>query len=146
MTRLLSLFALLLTISLPLFAQAPSKKKAAAGPVCPVSGKTAVQTIFAPHKGGRVFFDTEESKNKFTANAATYTGAANFQLVATGQARQVKCPILGKNLGPTAINVGGIGVCCVGCQGKIARMNQAQRLNLMFGANFDKFYVVAKSR
>lgn len=142
MPRALLLIALSLTIALPLFAQKAVKK----GPACPVSGKPSDQNIFTAHKGGRVFFDSDESKQKFMASPAQYTPAANYQLVLTRQAQQVKCPIQGKPLGPTSINVGGIGVCCPNCKAKVASMNQAQRLNLMFGPNFDKLYVVRQSR
>lgn len=146
MPRIAVLTALVFALALPLFAQKKGDAPKKNAPACPVSGKPASETIFAAHKGGRVFFDSDESKQKFSQNSAQYTPAANYQLFVTGQARQLKCPILNKNLGATAINVGGIGVCCPGCQRKIAAMNQAQRLNLMFGNNFDRFYVVAKAR
>jgi len=126
----------------------PGKKddKQTNAPACPVSGKSADANIFAAHKGGKVFFDTEESKKKFAESTAQYTAAANFQLAATGQARQMRCPINGSALGPTSPNVAGIRVCCPGCQGKIARMTQQQRLEMMFGPNFDKLFAVARSQ
>lgn len=114
-----------------------------AAPVCPVSGQPAKPDIFAPHGGGKVFFATEEAKQTFTAGAAQFATAANYQLAVTGQAVQVACPVLGKQLGSARqFQVRGVAVCCPGCQQKLAAASQQQFFEACFGANFAKIFTV----
>jgi len=115
-------------------------------PPCPVSGKPADPAIFVAHKGGKVFFDTAESKATYEKSPSKYLVQANYQLFLTGQARQVACPILGKPLRGTNFRVGAIYVCCGGCQRKLAAANAQQQAAAVFGVNFDKTFVVAKSQ
>jgi hypothetical protein len=123
----------------------PTQAKKGAPP-CPVSGKPADPDVFVAHKGGKVFFDSAESKAAYEKSPTKYTVQANYQLFLTGQARQVACPILGKPLRGTNFRVGGIYVCCGGCQRKLAAATPQQQAAAVFGTAFDKSFAVTKSQ
>jgi hypothetical protein len=89
-----------------------------------------------------VFFADEEALKRFTADRAKYDLPANFQLVATGQAVQVACPVLGKKLASRQFQVRGVAVCCGGCQGKLSAASPQQFADTCFGANFEKVFQV----
>src|SRR5271155_1870904 len=77
------------------------------GVTCPVSGKS-VGGAEVEYKTGKVFLCCENCSQAFEANPAKYAVKANQQLVTTGQATEVKCPLTGRDLNPsTAIDVGG---------------------------------------
>lgn len=92
------------------------------------------------YKGGKVYFCCDNCPKKFdaTKNAA----AANHQLVATGQAKQAKCPLSGGDLNPaTKITIGGADVCfcCDKCKAKAEGAKGAEQVDLVFGnAAFEK--------
>ena len=58
------------------------------------TSKPAKEANAVEYKGGKVFFCCMGCPKKFTADTAKYATAANAQLVATGQAKQVACPYL----------------------------------------------------
>jgi hypothetical protein len=64
-------------------------------------------------------------------------------------AKQVKCPITGKDLNPaTVIDVGGVKVafCCNNCKGKVSKAEGDEQLNLVFGDDaFKKGFEVKKA-
>jgi hypothetical protein len=85
----------------------------------------------------------------FEKNTSKYAAKANHQLVLTGQAKQVECPLTGGKLNPdTAIEVCGtkVSFCCNGCKGKVAKAEGDAQIALVFGDKaFEKgFKVKAK--
>jgi len=103
---------------------------------CPVSGKAASKDHAVAYKDAEVYFCCENCPKAFKENTAKYATRANLQLVASGQYKEVKCPLTGKALNPeTATKVGGVSVefCCNGCKGKIeALKKKGDRLKLVF--------------
>ena len=101
---------------------------------CVVSGQKATENS-VDYKGGKVFFCCENCPKAFSKDTAKFATKANAQLVATGQAKQAKCPLSGGPLNPdTAITVGGAKVCfcCEKCQGKVKEAKDAEALELVF--------------
>src|SRR5258705_4947419 len=89
---------------------------------CPVSGKAATKNA-VDYKDGKVYFCCENCPKAFSKDSTKFATKANAQLVATGQAKQAKCPISGQALNPdTEITVAGakVAFCCEKCQGKVA--------------------------
>ena len=106
------------------------------GVKCPVSGKAAKAASSVDYKGGKVYFCCDKCPDAFKNETAKFATKANMQLVATGQAKEVKCPITGKDLNPaTAIDVSGVKVafCCNNCKGKVSKAEGDEQLNLVFG-------------
>ena len=79
---------------------------------------------------------------------AKYTSRANYQLVVTGQAREVACPFTGKPLNPNVptVRVYGldVGFCCHACHQTAANADMLTRLDLIFGDAFRTGYVIDK--
>jgi YHS domain-containing protein len=101
---------------------------------CPVSAKAATQNA-VDYKGGKVYFCCENCPKAFSKDTAKFATKANAQLVATGQAKQAKCPLSGQALNPdTAITVGGakVAFCCEKCEGKVKAAKDAEALELVF--------------
>ena len=63
---------------------------------CPVSGKAASKDHALAYKDGEVYFCCDKCPNAFKENTAKYATKANLQLVASGQYKEVKCPLTGK--------------------------------------------------
>jgi YHS domain-containing protein len=101
------------------------------------------------YKGGKVYFCCENCPKKF--DPAKNAVAANHQLVATKQAKQVKCPISGQATNSEhKISIGGVNVefCCENCQGEVSNAKDEAQWKLVFSNEvFDKaFEVVAKKK
>jgi len=102
---------------------------------CPVSGKDAKETSSVEHNGGKVYFCCDNCPKAFEKDTAKFAAKANHQLVATGQAKEVKCPFTGKDLNPdTKIDVSGVDVCfcCNNCMGKAEKAKGAAQIILIF--------------
>ena len=116
---------------------------------CPVSGKAAKADSSLNYKGGKVYFCCDKCPDAFKKETTKFSTKANMQLVATGQAIEVKCPITGKDLNPaTAIDVSGVKVafCCNNCKGKVSKAEGDEQLNLVFGEEaFKKGFEVKKA-
>jgi len=87
------------------------------------------------YKGGKVYFCCDNCPKKFDADEAKYSTSANHQLVETGQAKQHKCPLTGKELNKTTeISVAGAKVqfCCEKCQAKVEKAKGDEQLELVF--------------
>jgi len=127
-------------------AKKPAAKKPAAK--CPVSGKVCKKEFAVAHNGGQVFFCCPNCPKAFAANTAKFAAKANHQLVLTGQAKEVKCPIAGRKLNPkTAIDVAGVKVafCCNNCKGKAVKAEGNAQIELIFNdKSFAKAFEVAK--
>lgn len=130
-----------------LMAYAADEKKAFKA-TCPVSGKAALEDKTADYKGGKVYFCCGNCPGAFAKDTAKYATKANEQLISTGQAKQVKCPLSGAKLNPEAtVEVDGIKVqfCCNKCQGKVAEAKGEEQTKLVFSDDaFKKGYEVTK--
>ena len=79
------------------------------GVTCPISGKPVVAEGTAAHNGGTVYFCCAKCPDAFKGDTAKYAAKANAQLVQTGQAKQVKCPLKGKPVNKShSITVAGV--------------------------------------
>lgn len=96
----------------------------------------AQATSCAEYKGGKVYFCCDNCKGKFTAEPKEYAVSANKQLFATKQFKQVKCPIMGKDVKEgVVVKVAGVevGLCCPGCEKKVIAMDEKDQLEAVFG-------------
>lgn len=131
----------------PAACAAAAKKECNA--TCPISGKPINKSVAVDYKGGKVFLCCPGCTGAFKKNTAKYAAKANLQLVATGQAKQAKCPLSGNGCNPdTATDVAGVKVCfcCGGCKGKVAKTSGDEQIELVFGDKaFAKGFQVAKA-
>ncbi len=117
---------------------------------CVVSGKAAkdVDGSSVAYKGGKVFFCCAGCPKAFDKDTQKFAAKANHQLIATGQAKQAKCPITGKDLNPEQkVKVQDVEVtfCCPGCKGKVSKAEGAEQAELVFSDKaFDKGFKIAK--
>jgi YHS domain-containing protein len=127
-----------------------AEEKAAFKATCPVSGKPALEDKTAEYKGAKVYFCCENCPKAFAKDTAKFATKANQQLVATGQATEVKCPLSGGKLDTTtAIDVGGTKVCfcCNNCKGKVEAAKGDAQAELVFSdAAFAKGFEVKKAK
>ena len=90
------------------------------------------------YKGGKVFFCCDNCPKAFAkkleAKDKVVAAKANHQLVATGQAKQAKCPFSGGPL-KTELTVNGakIQFCCNNCKGKAEKMEGEEQMVALFG-------------
>lgn len=127
-----------------------AEEKAAFKATCPVSGKPALEDKSVEYKGAKVYFCCENCPKAFAKDTAKFATKANQQLVATGQATEVKCPLSGAKLNPdTAVDVGGTKVtfCCNNCKGKVEAAKGDAQAELVFSdAAFAKGFEVKKAK
>lgn len=116
--------------------------------ICPVAGKPANPKCTAEYKGTTVALCCAKCKKAFTANPKKFAAKANLQLVATGKAKQVKCPFAGKPVNPAqSVKVAGTEVkfCCGGCKGKASKAKGDEQIKLIFNDKaFAKGFEVTK--
>ena len=123
----------LLVISVGLVA---AEKQAESKATCPVSGKAVDESTVVEYKGAKVHLCCPGCVEPFKKDTAKFAAKANQQLVATKQAKQVKCPFTGGKLNPaTAVDVAGVKVCfcCDKCQGKVTKTSADEQVQLVFG-------------
>jgi YHS domain-containing protein len=115
---------------------------------CPVSGKECVEDSGTDYKGAKVYFCCNNCPKAFAKDKAKYAAKANMQLVATGQAKEIKCPLTGKDLNPeTKIKVAGTDVCfcCNNCKGSAEKLTGDEQIEKVFGdKSFEKGFEVVK--
>ncbi|HET6884443.1 MAG TPA: hypothetical protein VFI31_30095 [Pirellulales bacterium] len=115
---------------------------------CPVSGKECKEDTGVDYKGAKVYFCCNNCPKAFAGNKEKYAAKANAQLVATGQAKEVKCPLSGQDLNTeTAIEVDGVKVCfcCNKCKGAVEKLTGDEKINKVFGEEaFKKGFEVSK--
>ena len=110
---------------------------------CPVSGGPAKEASALDFKGAKVYFCcnncpkafAEKTKDKENEEGIALTQKANAQLVATKQARQVKCPLTGRPMNDEkSVEVAGVAVllCCDGCKGKVTKAEGDAQIALVF--------------
>src|SRR5262249_55922221 len=106
------------------------------GVKCVVNPKADVKADKSvDYKDGKVYFCCGNCPKKFGEDKAKFTTKANAQLVATGQAKQAKCPLSGQDLDKaTEITVGGakVSFCCNMCKGKVEKAKGDDQLELVF--------------
>lgn len=124
------------------------------GVKCVMNPKAPVkEDKFVAYKGGKVFFCCANCPKAFEAKVKEdklVAAKGNQQLIATGQAKQEKCPFTG---GPakegTEVSVNGatIKFCCNNCQGKAKKLEGDEQTLALFGDEaFDKaVFKVAKA-
>jgi YHS domain-containing protein len=117
---------------------------------CPVSGKAALTEHAVDYNGGKVYFCCPNCPKAFEKDSAKFAEKANAQLVASGQAKQTKCPLTGKPLNAEQkVTVAGVEVqfCCMNCKGKVAKAEGAEQAKLVFSdAAFKKGYEVKAAK
>jgi YHS domain-containing protein len=115
---------------------------------CPVSGKECAADTGVDYKGAKVYFCCNDCPKEFAKDKAKYAAKANMQLVATGQAKEIKCPFTGKDLNPdTKIQVAGTDVCfcCNNCKKAATDLKGNEQIEKVFGdKSFEKGFEVAK--
>jgi hypothetical protein len=118
--------------------------------MCPVSGKAADKAVAVAHNGGKVYLCCPGCPGAFKKNTAKYTAKANHQLVVTGQAKQVGCPISGGDVNAdTTVELCGVkvGFCCNGCKGKAKKAKGDEQVAMLFGEKaFKNGYKVGKAK
>ena len=123
--------------------------------ICPVTGEKVVQgdpeVASSEYRKATVYLCCNDCKKKFNADHKKFATKANMQLVATGQAKQSKCPISGEALSAEhSIVVKNVKVsfCCGNCQSKAEEAKGEKQLTLLFGNQaFERgFKVIAKGR
>ena len=104
------------------------------GVKCFVNPKAPAKVANAvDYKGGKVFFCCMNCPKAFSADTAKFAAKANHQLVATGQAKQEKCPFSGEAIDAgTKIDVSGASVafCCDMCKAKASESKE--QIELIF--------------
>lgn len=139
----------LIAISFVFVVNAEEKKDPLAGIKCPISGKQVVKEGVAEYNGGKVYFCCTNCPKAFANNTEKYSAKANHQLFATGQFEQAKCPLAGRKLNPaTKVSVAGVNVafCCKNCQGKVAKAEGDEQINLVFNNEAFKKGFTAKKK
>lgn len=120
-------------------------------PVCPVSGKACVKEHSLPYKEtAEVYFCCPNCPGAFKADMKKFASKANLQLVATEQAKQVKCPLSGKGLDESKkTKVAGLEVqfCCANCLGAVTKAEGDEKLNLVLSDEaFKKGFELKKAK
>lgn len=133
------------------FAPAYGKPKDSANDpsqVCPVTGRPIDKSASIDYQGARLYFCCPKCIAAFQADTARYAVNANYQLAATGQAKQVACPFTGRelNAGIPTIKVGviDVGFCCTACRQTVSSADPEARFRLIFGDAFSKGFAVVK--
>jgi hypothetical protein len=125
-----------------------AEEKAKFKATCPVSGKAALEDKTADYKNAKVYFCCGNCPGAFTKDTAKYATKANQQLVATGQAKQIKCPLSGGELNPASnVMVGDVKVefCCDKCKAKVSEAKGDAQAELVFKDDaFSKGFEVKK--
>lgn len=120
-TRMLAGFGLVMFAVAAVMAAEGAKVKLDGVKCIVAASKDAKEANAVDYKGGKVFFCCMNCPKAFSADTAKFAAKANAQLVATGQAKQEKCPLSGGALDTaTKITVAGADVCfcCDKCQAK----------------------------
>jgi hypothetical protein len=147
MKRFTALASVAVLFSAAFLVQAEEAKKEAELK-CPVSGAKASKDHTVDHNGGKVAFCCDKCPKAFAADTAKFAAKANEQLVLSGQATQVKCPLTGGAVkAETKTKVAGVEVqfCCNNCKGKVTAAKGDEQLALVLSdAAFKKGFEVKK--
>ena len=118
---------------------------------CPVAKtKAAKEDKSVEYKGGKVYFCCGGCPEAFKKDTAKFATRANMQLVQTGQAKQVKCPLSGGDLdAATAIKVGDaeVAFCCGKCKAKTEAAKGDEQLEIVYSDKaFEKGFKVGDKK
>jgi YHS domain-containing protein len=98
------------------------------------------------HQGAKLLFCCGKCAKMFKETPAKFAVGANHQLVATGQARQEKCPLGGGKVDSSIFaEVQGVKVsfCSEEARKKVANASPVEQLNLVFGTEaFARGFVI----
>ncbi len=113
----------------------PKNKINLKGIKCVVTGNAAQdrEGTSAVYKGGKVFFCCRGCPKAFEKDGKKFSAKANHQLVATKQAKQVKCVFTKRRLNPrTQIRVQGVEItfCCSSCMKK--SLDSTDQIEMLF--------------
>ena len=109
---------------------------------CPVSGKAVTAENTVKYEGAKVYFCCENCPKAFAKDTKKFATKANHQLLLTGQAVQVACPLSGEPIdAEKTVQVASakVAFCCENCQGKVAKASASEQLKLIF-ASFTKAF------
>ncbi len=111
-------------------------------------GKDVSKEFVADYEGRQVYFCCKGCLAKFSKDPTAFTAKANHQLVATGQVKQLVCPISGGDVDDEQVSdVGGVSVkvCCKRCKAKIDSADGDAKIELVFGKKgFKRGYIEEK--
>lgn len=102
---------------------------------CPVCSMQAKPSQSVDYKGGKLYFGCAACPPRFQRNPSKYAAKANAQLVATKQARQKSCPIMGgKPNKELKMKVGGADVffCCPRCRKPVEALKGDAQIEKVF--------------
>ena len=125
-----ALLTSVLTFSLLSATETPLDKAA-----CPVTGKPVDSQIHAAYKSARVYFVDVAARDEFEQSQLKFAAKANHQLVVTGQAHQVRCPLTGDEPdGEQTVEIAGATVAfrSRGYQRRITDADETKRLAIVF--------------
>jgi len=111
---------------------------------CPVMGNPAIKSSFVKFKGKKVYFCCPGCPAQFVSSDPRMAAKAHFQLLQTGQIRQVACPLTGHDLDPeVSLTIDGqkVQFCCPGCLKKMKKLSEDKRFAAVFG-NIDKGFTL----
>lgn len=98
------------------------------------------------HNGGTVMFCCRKCKAKYMKSPKKFATNANFQLVLTRQAKQIKCPMSGNDCDKSvSLKIANVKVffSCKNCRAKVAALKGNAQLEAVFGqATFGKAFRV----
>lgn len=116
---------------------------------CPISGRPVNAEKHVAYKDSKVFVCCGNCVKAFPEKIKKDTklvAMSNKQLVTTKQAQQAKCAFNGKGKinkeAHTKLAGVQVNTCCKNCLGKLTKMEEKEALDLVFGKNFDKAFVV----
>jgi YHS domain-containing protein len=114
---------------------------------CPVAGGSANADTAVDYKGGKVYFCCGGCDKSFKENLTAYAAKANHQLVVTGQAKQIACPLAGEPVdSQVTAKVDGatVAFCCAHCRESVeALADDAAKIEMLFNdAAFEKGFKV----
>ena len=144
MKKLLTATGICLLALVTLTVNAAEEKKAE--PKCPVSGKAISKDHAVDYKGAEVYFCCPNCPKAFEKAPEKFAAKANHQLVLTGQAKQVKCPLAGRPAkDDKSVSVEGVtvNVCCGNCLKAATKADD--KVALLFSDKaFDKGFKVTE--
>lgn len=119
---------------------------------CPVAAENEVGSAFNLNFGGaKIYFCCDDCLRSFKdekdkSRKERLVSRANQQLAATGQAKQVRCPLEGKPHKATVtaiVGVSKVAFCCETCRDKISKAKASEQVELVFGSKpFSKGFKV----
>lgn len=130
--------------------QAEEKEKKVTKVKCPVAGKEIEisKAVSVSYRKATAYLCCNNCKAKFEKDSTKFATKANHQLFLTSQAKQIKCPISGRDIDATkTVKISDVSVafCCANCQGKADKAKGDDQLAIAFADKaFDKGFEIPK--